>query len=338
MTWGEQNNEQEAHAQLSYACEERGVNLVDSAEMYPVPTRAQTQGRTDQFIGSWLAASPSRRDRIVLATKVTGASERITWIRKSGKGTRVDRANILESVDASLKRLKTDHIDLLQIHWPDRYVSLWGAGAYDYEQERAAVSFREQLEALRDVVAAGKVRHVGVSNETSWGVNAFLAEHARDASLPRIQTIQNSYSLLNRGPFETDLAETCAPRNGNVSLLAYSPLAGGALSGKYASGDAPAGSRFKLFEGYMARFNRSLSREAVQQYVDVAAKHGMTPTELALAFCRSRPFVCSTIIGATSLAQLKSNIDVFESGELLDKAVLADVAAVYKRFRDPATD
>ena len=336
MTWGKQNTEAEAHAQLSYALEERGLNFVDTAEMYPVPTEAGTQGRTDRYIGSWLAASPARRAKLVLATKVSGASERITWVRDSGKGTRVDGANIRESVDKSLSRLRTDYIDLLQIHWPDRYVPLFGAAAYDLAQEREAVPIREQLAALGALVAAGKVRYVGVSNETSWGVTQFVAAAAAEAGLPRIVSIQNSYSLLNRGAFETDLTEVCSPRNCDVALLAYSPLAGGALSGKYMAGTPPPNARFTMFAGYMERFNKSLAREAVAAYAAVAAKHGLSPAALALAFVRSRPFVASTIIGATSLEQLRENIDAFDV--TLPPEALADIAAVYRRFRDPATD
>ncbi len=286
------------------------------------------------------------------------------------QGTRVDRANILESVDKSLKRLGTDYIDLLQartttrlhrmlcvwvsiciisshahaciaqIHWPDRYVPLFGGAPYDASLERAdAVPIREQLAALGELVAAGKVRHVGVSNETSYGVTQWVAAAAPAAGLPKIVSIQNSYSLLNRGPFETDLTETCSRSNCNVGLLAYSPLAGGALSGKYVGATPPPNSRFTLFAGYMERFNRSLAREAVAAYAEVARKHGVSPAALALAFVGSRPFVTSTIIGATTLAQLRENIDAFgDATPTLSKEALADVTAVFKRFRDPATD
>ena len=253
MTWGKQNTEEEAHAQLSYAVQERGLTFLDTAEMYPVPTEASTQGLTDKYIGSWLKAAHVPRDKLTIATKVAGASERITWLRKHGKGTRVRRADILESVEGSLARLGTDYIDLIQIHWPDRYVgapytfctqrlrleicvepvrcptqvSLFGGGAYDRAQEREAFSFQEQLEALGELVAQGKVRYVGVSNETSWGISEWHRLANSDSRLPRVVSIQNSYSLLNRGPFETDLNEACSPRNADVSLLAYSPLAGG---------------------------------------------------------------------------------------------------------------
>jgi aryl-alcohol dehydrogenase-like predicted oxidoreductase len=274
----------------------------------------------------------------VLATKVSGYG-RQTYLRAGGALPRVDAANVAESVDASLARLGVDHVDLLQIHWPDRYVGgLFGAPAYDVSKERAGdVPFEEQLEALQRVVAAGKVRYVGVSNETSYGVMSFCAA-AEAAGLPRITSIQNSYSLLVRGQFETDLAEVCAPRQGNVGLLAYSPLAGGALSGKYNANTpgsaALAKARFSLFQGYMARYQQSLVREAVDEYAKVAAKHGLTLTQLSIGFVHSRWFVASTIIGATTLPQLEENVAAFEV--VLSDECLADVDAVYRRFRDPA--
>ena len=248
----------------------------------------------------------------------------------------MNRSNIMESVDKSLKRLGVDHIDLLQIHWPDRYVPLFGAASYDYAQERDAEPIAAQLAALGELVKAGKVRHIGVSNETSFGVMTWCAAAAA-AGLPKIASIQNSYSLLQRGAFETDLAEVCSPRNCDVGLLAYSPLAGGSLTGKYVGPEAPAGARFSLFKGYMERYNKSLAREAVAAYVALAAKHGMSPAALALRFCAQRPFITSTIIGATSLAQLKENIDAFE-GPPLSAEALADIATTFRRYRDPATD
>jgi aryl-alcohol dehydrogenase-like predicted oxidoreductase len=223
MTWGQQNTEAEAHEQLDYALES-GINFIDTAEIYPVPPVAETQGRTDRYIGSWFASRGTRND-VVLATKVSGYG-RQSYLRADGSNPRVNEANVVESVDASLQRLGVDHIDLLQVHWPDRYVPLFGAKSYDVSMERPDdIPFEEQLRALQKVVDAGKVRYVGVSNETSYGVMRFC-QLAESAGLPRIQTIQNSYSLMTRSLFETDLAEVCAPRQCNVSLLAYSPLAG----------------------------------------------------------------------------------------------------------------
>lgn len=333
MTWGQQNTEAEAHEQLDYAFE-NGINFLDTAEIYPVPPVKETQGLTDRYIGSWFA-SRQNRDKVVLATKVSGYG-RQSYLRKDGSTPRVNEKNIVESVDASLERLGVDHVDLLQVHWPDRYVPLFGAASYDASLERPDdVPFEEQLRGLEKVIQAGKVRYIGVSNETSYGVMKF-SQLAESAGLPKIQTIQNSYSLIARSLFETDLAEVCAPRQCNVSLLAYSPLAGGALTGKYITDDESkiAKSRFTLFEGYMKRYQQSIGREAVAEYCNVAKLHGLTPTELALAWCNSRWFVSSTIIGATTMDQLKENIASFDVQ--LSEECAYDVGNVYKRYRDPS--
>jgi aryl-alcohol dehydrogenase-like predicted oxidoreductase len=333
MTWGQQNTEAEAHAQLDYALE-RDINFIDTAEIYPVPPKQETQGLTDAYIGSWFKSRGSR-DKVVLASKVSGYG-RQSYLRADGSFPRVNEKNVVESVDASLKRLGVDHIDLLQVHWPDRYVPLFGAQSYDVSLERPDdIPFDEQLRALEKVIQAGKVRYIGVSNETSYGVMKFC-QLADSAGLPRIQTIQNSYSLIVRSLFETDLAEVCAPRQCNVSLLAYSPLAGGALTGKYITDDESkiAKSRFTLFEGYMKRYQQSIGREAVAEYCNVATQHGLTPTELALAWCKSRWFVTSTIIGATTMDQLEENINAFDV--TLTDECLHDIAQVYRRYRDPS--
>lgn len=334
MTWGVQNTEVEAHEQLSYAWDQ-GINFLDTAEMYPIPPSAETQGRTEQYIGTWL--QQRRREDVILATKVSGYG-RQSYLRDDGSLPRVDARNIRESVDKSLARLQTDHIDLLQIHWPDRYVPLFGAPSYDAANEREAVPFEEQLAGLEAVIRAGKVRFVGVSNETSYGVMSFVQAARQGLGLPMIVSIQNSYSLLVRGSFETDLAEVCAPRQCNVGLLAYSPLAGGSLTGKYVAGneEAIANARFNLFQGYMKRYRQSLACEAATAYVEVAQRHGLTPTQLALAFVSSRWFVSSTIIGATSLEQLKENIGTFDVR--LSPEALADIDKVFRRYRDPAVN
>ncbi|KAI8471365.1 MAG: oxidoreductase [Monoraphidium minutum] len=332
MTWGKQNTEAEAHEQLSYAFD-AGLNFMDTAEMYPVPPAKETQGRTDLYIGSWLKTGRVKREDIVLATKVSGYSVQNAYVRSPPETTRVTAAQVKASVDASLQRLGVDHVDLLQVHWPDRYVPLFGAPAYDISNEREGdVPFEEQLRGLEEVVKAGKVRYVGVSNETSYGVSEF-AWAAKTQGLPKIQTIQNCYHMLCRTAYETDLAETC--RRHNVSLLAYSPLAGGALSGKYLAPDAPKGARFNLFPGYMERYNKSLARVATEEYAALAKAHGLTPAQLALAWCRTRWFVASTIIGATSMPQLKENIDAFSVE--LSPEVVEGVNALYKKFRDPPT-
>jgi len=339
MTWGKQNTEKEAHEQLNFAVGDSGVNFIDTAEMYPIPTEAGTQGLTDKYIGNWLKRGSTRREDIVLATKVSGRSERITWLpRENNETPRVTRKQIMESVEFSLQRLNTDYIDLLQIHWPDRYVPLFGAKSYDACNVRADdVGFDEQLEAFDALIRQGKVRHMGVSNETSWGICEF-ARLSKLSGMPKLISVQNSYSLLVRGQFEADLAEVCSPGNANVGLMAYSPLAGGSLSGKYldAGAEGPKGARFTMFPGYMERFNRSLTKEAVSAYVAVARDYGMSPSALALAFVRSRWFVTSTIIGATSMEQLGENIEAFNC-EITEEC-LADIDAVYKKFKDPTTD
>lgn len=240
----------------------------------------------------------------------------------------------MESVESSLRRLGTDYIDLLQIHWPDRYVPLFGQDAYDPSQERDdSTSFNEQLEAFQDLIHQGKVRHIGVSNETPFGVCKF-AELAEREGLPKIVSIQNSYSLLVRSDFESGLSEVCSPRNTNVGLLAYSPLAGGILSGKYATEDVSDRARLNLFPGFMERYKKSLAQEAVDCYMQVADKYGLTPTQLSLAWCYSRPWVASTIIGATSLEQLDENIEAY--GIEFTDEMNDDVNAIYQRYRDPS--
>jgi len=333
MTWGKQNTEAEAHQQLDFAVKERGLNFMDTAEMYPVPTEAETQGRTDKYIGSWLKGSGVKREDIILATKVCGYNDRINWVRDAGAPTRMTKAQVFESVEKSLARLGTEYIDLLQIHWPDRYVSLFGSESYDEANQREDdVPFEEQLEAFAELQSKGLVRHFGVSNETSFGVMNFIRA-AEEKGLPRIVSIQNSYSLLVRTAFETDLAEVCCSKNANVGLLAYSPLAGGVLSGKYLEGETPAGARLNLFPGYMGRYRNSASEAATREYVALAAKHDLTPSQLALAWCKQRWCVTSSIIGATSVEQLKENIDAFELE--LSEEILDEIQLIYKRYRDP---
>nr|GEX80079.1 NAD(P)-linked oxidoreductase superfamily protein [Tanacetum cinerariifolium] len=335
MTFGEQNTEKEAHEMLSYAVE-NGINTLDTAEMYPVPVKKETQGLTDMYIGTWLTSRP--RDEIILATKVAGYSDRITYLRDTPADLlRVDAANIKESVEKSLKRLNTDYIDLLQIHWPDRYVALFGEFFYDPTKWRQSVPFAEQLRAFQELIDEGKVRYIGVSNETSYGVMEFI-NAAKFEGLPKIVSIQNSYSLLARCKFEVDLVEVCHPKNCNVGFLSYSPLGGGALSGKYLDPDSEAAKkgRLQLFPGYMERYNKSIAKEATAQYIEVAKKHGLSPVELALGFVRDRPFMTSTIIGATSVEQLKEDIDAFLMTERpLSPDVMTDIETVFKRYKDP---
>lgn len=335
MTFGEQNTEKEAHEMLSYAFE-RGINAIDTAEAYPIPMKKETQGKTDLYIASWLKSQP--REKVILATKVCGYSERSSYLRDNAKVLRVDAANIRESVEKSLKRLNTDYIDLLQIHWPDRYVPLFGEFSYDPAKWRPSVPFVEQLKAFHELIDEGKVRYIGVSNETSYGVMEFV-HAAKTEGLPKIVSIQNSYSLLVRCRFEADLIEVCHPNNCNIGLLSYSPLGGGSLSGKYLdiASEAARKGRLNLFPGYMERYNKSIAKEATIAYIEMGKKHGLTPVELALGFARDRPFMTSSIIGATSVEQLKEDIDAFVTTERpLPPQVMADIESIFKRYKDPA--
>ncbi len=326
MTYGEQNTEAEAHAQLDRALD-RGINFIDTAEMYPVPPRAETQGLTEQYIGTWLAKEPSRRERIVLATKVSGPAG-FDYLRR---GPRLNREQVQAALDASLKRLQTDVIDLYQVHWPERKANYFGRLGYtppDPETDAEAVPLLETLAVLGDAVRAGKVRHIGVSNETPWGVMEYL-RLAERYDLPRVVSIQNPYNLLNRS-FEIGLAEI-AHREA-VGLLAYSPLAFGMLSGKYRHGASPAGARLTLFERFK-RYTNTQGQEATEAYAEVAERHGVSLTQLALQFVTTRPFVTSNIIGATTLEQLDEDIESL--GCPLSEALLEAIEAVHRQFSIP---
>jgi aryl-alcohol dehydrogenase-like predicted oxidoreductase len=329
MTWGEQNTEEEAHAQIDCALGQ-GVTLIDAAEMYPVPPRPQTQGRTEQYIGTWLAAHRGQRGKIVLATKIAGPARQPhnpTHIR--GKGNQFDRANLTAAVESSLKRLQTDYIDLYQLHWPDRSTMTFGRASYPYIDDEYTVPIEETLTVLADLVNAGKIRHVGVSNETPWGVAQFLRA-AEKLGLPRIVSIQNPYSLVNRG-FETGLSEFTHKEH--VGLLAYSPLAFGWLSGKYEGGGRPRGARITLYERF-ARYSKPQAVAATSAYVELAKRHALSPTQLALAFVNSRPFTASTLIGATTLTQLEENIGSVDVK--LSDEILAEIDVLHQAQPNPA--
>ncbi|MFZ5524229.1 MAG: NADP(H)-dependent aldo-keto reductase [Pseudomonadota bacterium] len=323
MTFGEQNSEADAHAQLDLAVS-RGVNFIDSAEMYPVPPRAETQGRTESYIGSWLKHQP--RDKLIIATKITGPSRGFSWIRNS---PRINREHINAAIDGSLKRLQTDYVDLYQIHWPDRYVPMFGATDYDVAQEHDTVPIAEQLQALADLVKAGKVRHIGLSNETPWGVCEFL-RCSEKLGLPKIVSVQNAYHLMNRS-FETGLAEVC--HHANVGLLAYSPLAFGHLSGKYVA-DPQAKGRITLFPNFGQRYAKPNVPAATKEYMRIAREAGLSPAQMALAFARSRWFTGSVMLGATSLQQLKENLD--SADVTLPAEVLEKIDAVHRLYPNPA--
>jgi aryl-alcohol dehydrogenase-like predicted oxidoreductase len=311
MTWGEQNTEKEAHAQIDLALD-AGINCLDAAEMYPVPPKADTQGRTEAFIGSWLA-SKQQRDRVIIATKITGPGESFHYLRN---GTRLNREQVIAAADASLKRLQTDYIDLYQIHWPERQTNFFGKLGYSHQQDELVVPIEETLRACEELVSSGKVRHIGISNETPWGLHEYL-RLSEAHGLPRVVSVQNPYNLLNR-TYEVGLAEMSIREQ--VGLLAYSPLAFGVLSGKYLDGQRPTGARLTLFERFQ-RYTSPLADKVTAAYVELAHQHNLNPTQMALAFVTQQPFVTSNIIGATSLEQLQENIDSSEirlSDELLN--------------------
>lgn len=322
MTWGEQNTEAEAHAQMDYAVAQ-GVNLFDAAEMYPVPPRAETQGRTEQYIGSWLQQS-GKRNAVLIATKVTGPGD-FSYLRG---GTRLDRKSVIAACEGSLQRLQTGVIDLYQIHWPQRSTNYFGKLGYAPREDAKATSIEETLGALAELVKAGKVRHIGISNETPWGAAEYL-RLAREKNLPCIASIQNPYSLLNRS-FEVGLAEFA--HREDLGLLAYSPLAFGVLSGKYLHGAKPAGARLSLFTRFQ-RYNSEQAELATREYTALARQHALDPAQMALAFVNARPFVTANIIGATTLAQLRSNI---ASAQLtLSDEVVNGIEAIHRRYTIP---
>lgn len=324
MTWGDQNTEAEAHAQLEYALTQ-GINFIDTAEMYPVPPRAETQGRTEAFLGSWLRRRGGRD--LVIASKVAGPGRR-DWIR--GGRTDLTPEVIAEAVETSLARLGIDCIDLYQIHWPQRNVPMFGATAFDPSAERAGPSVREQVEGLAALIRAGKIRYYGLSNETSWGVCEFRRV-ARELGVPGPVTLQNSYSLVSRG-VDGDLGEVLFREQ--MSLLAYSPLAGGMLTGKYHAAAVPDDARYVRFPTVGVRFQKPIVREAAAEYLKLAEARGLTPVELALGYVRSRWYLGAIIVGATSVPQLEESVGAARVE--LDGDTLKAIEAIQLRYPNPA--
>lgn len=324
MTFGQQNDEAAAHAQLDLA-HEAGINLIDTAEMYPVPPRAETCGATETIVGNWLARRP--RDSVILATKVAGPARSLDWIR--GGPRALDRNNIRTAIEGSLRRLRTDYIDLYQLHWPERNQPMFGHYSFDPSGERPGTPIEDQLAALGELVKEGKVRYVGLSNEHPWGVCRFI-RLAEQYGLPRVVSVQNAYNLLNR-VFEYGLAETCYREH--VGLLAYSPLAFGHLSGKYVADPAAAG-RVNLFPGFGQRYAKENVMPASRAYAELARRHGMSPASMALAFVSGRSFVASVLVGATTLEQLRENLAAASRG--LTPELLGEIERIHLRYTNPA--
>ncbi len=325
MNWGQQCDEQQAHAQLDYAVDERGLKFIDTAEIYPVPITGELQGLTETYIGNWLNKR-GKRDDMVIATKVSPSS--IVGSRPTGAAGKLDRKSIREAIDGSLQRLQTDYVDLYQVHWPERPIDKFGVRGYQSTKGFESTSIEETLSALTELVEEGRVKHIGVSNENAYGVSEYL-RLAREKGLAKIVSIQNQYSLLNR-KFEISSGELCY-KNG-VGLLAYSVLSMGVLSGKYLGGARPQGARFTE-SSWNGHYNAETVQEPLRRYVGVAKKYGLDPAQMALQFAASREFMGSVIIGATSLEQLKTNIDAFDVP--LPPEVEQEIQAIYETHPDP---
>jgi len=325
MTFGEQNSEAEGHAQMDYAVE-RGINLFDAAEIYPIPPKPETQGRTEVVIGTWLKARKNR-DRVLIATKVAGRSSKIDWLRDETMLSRQSAEQINEAVDKSLRRLQTDHIDIYQLHWPDRPMRIFEGLEY-VRLPGEAHPIHDILATLGKLVTGGKVRFIGLSNETPWGVMSFL-RLAEQHGLPRPVSVQNAFNLVNRS-YEVGLSEISFEEQ--VSLLAYSPLGQGYLTGKYEGGALPPHSRKTLFDR-LGRYEKANGPRAISAYVALAKKHGLDPAQMAIAFAVSRPFVTSVIIGATAMDQLET--DIAAADLTLSDNVLEDIDQIHLDYPNP---
>ena len=324
MTFGQQNTEAEGHSQLDFAFE-KGINFIDTAEMYSVPARQETYGSTEEIIGTWFKKS-GKRDEVVLATKIAGPNPLFTYMRDKND---FSPASIKFALDQSLKRLQTDYIDLYQLHWPERKTNTFGQRGFKIIEEGWEDNIQQVLETLQGFIQEGKIKNIGVSNETPWGMMRFL-EESKKHNLPRISTIQNPYSVVNRS-FEVGMSEICYREN--VGLLAYSPMAFGVLSGKFLTGESHPNARINLFPQF-ARYNSENTREATRLYNEIAKDFGLTLTELALAFIEKQPFVTSTIIGATNLQQLEQNINTINVS--LSEEIMVEVEKVQNNFPNPA--
>jgi len=327
MTWGEQNSEKDAHQQLDYAIA-NGVNFIDTAELYAIPPKAESYGLTEQYIGSWLKKS-AKRQEIILASKVAGPAD--GWLPhiRHEPTRRLDKKNIEQALDDSLKRLQTDYLDLYQLHWPDRKTNFFGQPGYQHDAQDQSVPIEETLGVLGNLVTAGKIRSIGLSNETPWGVMKFL-QVSQQLGLPRVVSVQNPYSLLNRS-YEVGLAEVSIREK--VGLLAYSPLGFGVLSGKYLNNSKPAGARLTLYPDY-SRYSSENAVKATQLYVSLAKDNGLEPAQMALAYINERDFITANIIGATNMQQLRDNIASADIS--LSEEVLAGIEQIHQLFPNPS--
>ncbi|MDC0342856.1 aldo/keto reductase [Alphaproteobacteria bacterium] len=328
MTFGEQNTQQEGFDQMDYAFE-RGVNFFDTAELYAVMPRKETYGKTEEIIGNWFKEKKNR-DKIILASKIASKSDGLEWIRNGSKSLGFDKTNMNAAIDSSLKRLKTDYIDLYQLHWPERKVPKFGQLDYQYDpSDNTWTTIEEVLYNLNELIKVGKIRYAGLSNETPWGIMKFL-QTGKENNLPRMVSVQNVYSLVNRvfdiGHSEVAIAEKCG-------LLAYSPLAGGRLSGKYIGGNNPKDARYTLWPSRFSRHHTERGELAIERYVSLANNHGIAPSTFANAFVNDRPFVTSNIIGATTMSQLKENIDSVDLK--LSQEILLEIEDIHLSFPNP---
>ncbi len=323
MTWGEQNSEKDAFEQMDYAFEQN-VNFWDTAEIYAIPPKESTYGKTEEIIGNWFTKT-KKRNRIVLATKVSGPGP--GWIR--GGGNQYDEKNLNEAVDNSLKRLKTDYIDLYQLHWPERKTNFFGRLGYEHKDDNNWNKFEDILNALDKIIKSGKIRYIGLSNETAWGLSKFL-EISKLKKLPRMMSVQNPYSLLNRS-YEVGLAEiSVRERSG---LLAYSPLAFGYLTGKYRNGELPKNSRMHLFGDKFSRYKTENGQLAIEKYFHISKKHNLDLSQMSLKFCELQPFITSVIIGATTMEQLKTDIESVNIN--LNDEIINEINEVQKLYPNP---
>ncbi len=327
MTWGQQNSQKDAFEQMDYALDQ-GINFFDTAELYSVPMKPETRGKTSQCIGEWFVKT-KKRDKVILADKVAGASG-MNWLRPNNEKTSLNKKQIKFACERSLKDLKTDYIDLYQVHWTDRPSGAFsGKLEYDHKSTDDFVSIEESLDSLNNLVKEGKVRHIGISNETAWGTNQYL-KFSEQKKIAKIVSIQNAYNFLNRG-FEVSLSEIAIREK--VGLLAYSPLASGYLSGKYRNGAMPKNSRMDLFYDFWPRYRTLNSEKAIEEYWNLSKKSNLNLAQMAIKFCEIKPFITSVIIGATTMEQLKTNIDSVNIN--LDSEVIKQIGEIHKKYPNP---